>query len=735
MPDSDGAHDRGAPLPIRSVPAHARAPAACAASHSPDVAAAVHRPPDPAPRPPSAAGGAAGPSAGAPGEVPLPPRRSPPPRGLLFLDTTAPAAAPPSRAPPPPRRRGGSDAGAQRSRRQRLVHDVHRLCSDLDTLEARMDVLARTDALALYETQKQFLNVSLTLLERLEDAIRTGHARQLPEVHTVLRRTWRTGVERVLEALYTMLAHASSVPAPGAPGVADGVAALAPRFVLLDVLESVLCHTYALCACLYEMATELRVRRACVEWLGDVACRQLAFLHVLHAARTDAPAPSDEVRGRTYRRRSGAPADTPRHRVVLREEFGAWQATAYAWYGLATRDTPDEGHLYTALAQLAGGDDLYALYFYCKSLEVVHPSPDARALMLGFFGDAAQAHRARPDASLAELLVHLHGRLVTRTALDSVAPLLERVAAHLAARGAAHAYAGTRYWMMLALACVSALFEYGRADAYVDRRLLGAYRTPSSARLFSEPSVARLGARLAAPAARGSDGAPGGCAAAALAAGVPPATAHALHLLVQLVHSAAHMQHEALDNPVAHINSPTAFLVVVLSALHILALRAAESSAARTLLDVLRVHFPWATLEAYARADVLGAPTDAACLAQQARAALPEDWCLCGVAWNTHHPLLAPPIPRAGAPPAPAPAPAPACAGRGPFVFSSETHMFADWGAMARHFASLKTHSYLSAYVQDPDLQELLRVRHARFHLLVAALLDAAGPKSSAGAA
>ena len=46
--------------------------------------------------------------------------------------------------------------------------------------------------------------------------------------------------------------------------------------------------------------------------------------------------------------------------------------------------------------------------------------------------------------------------------------------------------------------------------------------------------------------------------------------------------------------------------------------------------------------------------------------------------------------------------------------------MLADLGAISRHFASLKTYSYLAAYMQDPDLQLLLKIWHTRTMLLTA---------------
>lgn len=620
-------------------------------------------------------------------------------------------------------------------------------------LEQRMHVLEHTDELSLitlYHLQKQFLTTSFGLLERLQEEARANGVHQLPEMHTVLRRTWSVGVESALQKLYDSVVHAQATPSARLVEAAraEGVAFpedVSPQCVLFELLECMLCGSYALCACLYETATELRVRRACVEWLGDLACRQLALLQFWHAAQGT----RDGARGRSPRRSGDArPDDAPvllpvvsasnarGKRAALYEEYDAWLAAAYRWYGKATRDTPNEGHLYTALAQLSSADELYALYFFCKSLEVVHPSHDTRALMHAFFAYDAQAYRLRPDASVAELLVYVHGQLATRTHLDAVPHVLERIVGHCSVASHATAYSGTRLphtlleteWMMLGLTCIAALFEYGRADAYVDIRLLAAYRTPSHARVFSEANVARAAALLApdalhAPPALRSGAPAAGCMHAARRANVPHAAALALQLVVELVHIATHLQHEALENPVAHINSPTAFLVLVLSALHILALRAHENPAAATLTSLVRTHLPWHALGEYACANVWerGAP-DAAQRARLAQTALPEDWCLCGVAWNTHHPVLFDPIPSAARRPPADTAPG-GCAS---FTFHSETHMFADLGAMARHFASLKTHSYLSAYVQDPELQHLLRVRHARLFLVYAALHEAA---------
>lgn len=603
------------------------------------------------------------------------------------------------------------------------------------------------------------MNGSLSLLELLQQENRTKHARQLPELHTVLTRTWKVGIELALDQLYDMLAHTDIAPPRPLSRDDLGEDVMSPHCILVEVVECTLCNAYALCSCLYEMSTELRVRRACVEWLGDLACRQLAFLQFLHASQ-------GELRGRSHRRRASAP-DEPelavgRYRVpdeaqlavqgcdlsrthgsrsALREEYDAWQTTAYLWYGMATRDTPNEGHLYTSLAQLSSSDELMALYYFCKSLQVVHPSTDARELMQEHFSQPAQKHRTRPDASVAELVVYLHGVLATRTNLDDAPHALARLASHFHVQNtseAAMAYSGTRYphvlletqWMMIGLCTIAALFEFGRADAFVDIRLLAAYRTPSDARLFSEKSLACVTALLERDTAPLHEEHPEASACdAALAAGVPPPAAHALGVLVGLVQIAAALQHEALHNAVAHINAPTAFLVLVFAALHALALHVHESDAAATLCAILRTHLPWKLLLEFGWTDVF--PSDNGTdVAEAARHVLPEDWCFKGVAWNTFHATFPDSIPRQGGARAQAPSPPTEVpSGESAFTFSSETNMFGDLGAMARHFASLKTHSYLSAYAQDPDLQQLLRVRHARYLMLLAGLYTELGQK------
>ncbi|WFC97213.1 hypothetical protein MBRA1_003879 [Malassezia brasiliensis] len=663
--------------------------------------------------------------------------------------SAAPAPARRARRPTPrgaPPARGGTDAGASgsgsaRARRHRTEAEVGQLVAELDALVHHLQTAPLTDPMQcveLYATQKACLATSLTLLDVLEAARRTTHTRQLPELHTVLRRLWHDGIEAPLARLTAALAAVAAAPPGAAAAPTDGTSPvpIAPFTVVADALESMLCHTYATCANTYERATELRVRRACVEWLGDLASRQLVFLHYVHAAHLDTEVPHDtrHPRGRSARRAIARP--------VAREELEAWHTTADTWYGAAIRAAPHEGHLYTALAQLAGPHELRALYYACKSVQVVHPSADARALLRGLGTRAAQAHRTRPDATVLELLVAVHVALAGAEgaggaeeppdgAPAAVLTALARASERFCARGSGMAYAGTRFphmlrdtdWMMLGVTSVAALFAFGHPDAYVDIRELAAYRTPSRARLFSEPHAARVAARLAAAPAPPPDGDPAGCVDAALARGVPWRCACALQLLAQLIHVAAQLQHEALENRVAHINAPTAFLVIVFTALHILALRAHTHRAAHTLLDVLRAHMAWTTLEAFARVDVLDpAPLTAPGLFARARRMLPEDWCLRGIAWNTYHPAVRPDPPPGGGPAA---APAEAVAGGAAFAYDSEAHMFAELGARTRYYASLKTHSYLSAYVQDPDLQALLRDRHARFHLLHAALRDA----------
>ncbi|MBW0496157.1 hypothetical protein O181_035872 [Austropuccinia psidii MF-1] len=100
------------------------------------------------------------------------------------------------------------------------------------------------------------------------------------------------------------------------------------------------------------------------------------------------------------------------------EEQEIWRATAKDWYSKGLAENPGTGRLHHHLALLSKGDELRALYHYCKSLTASHPYLPARESILPFFEQEHQFRRSRPEVSINDLFVHLHGMLFTRIQLD-----------------------------------------------------------------------------------------------------------------------------------------------------------------------------------------------------------------------------------------------------------------------------------------------------------------------------
>ncbi|PKI82291.1 hypothetical protein MVES1_003286 [Malassezia vespertilionis] len=623
-----------------------------------------------------------------------------------------------------------------RSRRGTTCIEAQRINDELVLVESRMQATPCTDfmcSMDLYRNQKLFINGSLTLLELLQHENRRTHARQLPDLHTVLKRTYTSGIDLPLSHLYDMLTHTETMAHEGHAQGQD-MYGISPTDVLVEVMECVLCNTYALCACLFEMCTASRVHRACLEWLGDLAYRQLVFLQFVHLAQGE-------------RKRGGTDSKAPGARAVLREEYMAWQRTAYYWYGLVACETPNDGHLYVSLAQISDGSDLLALYFFCKSAQVVHRNTDAPALLRTFFSRCLREYRARTEASCSDLAVHLFALLFapeTEQDHPTFEAELDRLCRKLllVVDNAPHPYAVLETdWLMLSMCCAGAMLQYTEPHASIDVRLLQAYRTSSEDRLSCARNLERVSILIALrtndniPYVGGGDGI---CTQEALDAGLSQPLAHALELTLRLLHVAARLQLRALRSPIQHINAPTAFLILALSFLQVLTLYTEESTAIAAVHTIVRAHLPWNMLLEYALADVFGTSK---MTAQEIVAAgsvqLPEDWTLRGVSWNAWSPLDKHRTGSADTSTAKANAESSSVTPlsseltdkpHDPFLFTTETHMFADMAAISRYHYSFQSASYLTAFVQDPSLQRLFGARHARLIMVLAMLRGQLAP-------
>lgn len=566
------------------------------------------------------------------------------------------------------------------------------LLSRIDMHDSAMQFPVRgtQGVLDLHYHQRIMITSSISLIELSQREFLHLHSRQMPDLYKIITRTYARGIqmplEQVLNTLNTMVMTDRSASKEWLVAPNDSQVRLAPIIIVIDVLERMLCDTYALCAYAHERATEGRVRRACVEWLGEIARQQLATLQYCHAL--------------------GIP------RRLYHDECEAWRLTASQWYGMAARDTPDDGRWYAALAELAERDVIRSLYYYCKSLLVVHPCLETRESMMEYV--SLNVHRARvsSNASVQEVFVYLLGLLLTRVDLDSFESIKKLLAMKLAQEP--FPLLETE-WSMMALCTAAAILEFGRADAWIDACQLAAFHLPSITRPLSEASIPMLKHMQESmesvmhsfeqqPADMTS------VQASCEAFDMPMPLSCAVSLLVTLMEIAIQHLDQSLREPAVRLNAPDMFLNVMLSFVYVLMLRVDEPQI-HAVCQILCAHLPWKQLATYVCGDVFGSrQCDANTALARAHTNLPEDWCLRGILWN----VCTPKIPSTES----------SNQGMMSFEFSSESNMLSDLDASSRYFATLASNAQRAAYVQDPEWQRLLQARHTRASLLMVRIYD-----------
>ncbi|CAH7685190.1 hypothetical protein PPACK8108_LOCUS19673 [Phakopsora pachyrhizi] len=169
------------------------------------------------------------------------------------------------------------------------------------------------------------------------------------------------------------------------------------------------------------------------------------------------------------------------------EEQEIWRSTAKDWYSKGLVETPGSGRLHHHLALLSKGDELRTLYHYCKSLTAASPYLPARESILPFFESEHQSRRSRPEVSISDLFVHLHGMLFTKIQLDDfekeLARFMERLAEDrlLSAKQHQADFEERRHrstvslnstmpdvsWIMMAVINICALLQYGAEDGVI----------------------------------------------------------------------------------------------------------------------------------------------------------------------------------------------------------------------------------------------------------------------------
>ncbi|KAH9814891.1 hypothetical protein DFH28DRAFT_1082641 [Melampsora americana] len=178
------------------------------------------------------------------------------------------------------------------------------------------------------------------------------------------------------------------------------------------------------------------------------------------------------------------------------EEQEIWRATAKDWYSKGLAESPGTGRLHHHLALLSKGDELRTLYHYAKSLTASHPYLPARESILPFFESEHQSRRTRPEVSINDLFVHLHGMLFTKIQLDDfheeLARFMEKLTEDRVLSERLHRASdfdrlptvdakpvmSDASWVMMATINICALLQYGADDGVV--RVNQCFRQKSS---------------------------------------------------------------------------------------------------------------------------------------------------------------------------------------------------------------------------------------------------------------
>lgn len=167
------------------------------------------------------------------------------------------------------------------------------------------------------------------------------------------------------------------------------------------------------------------------------------------------------------------------------EEQEIWRATAKDWYSKGLAESPGTGRLHHHLALLSKGDELRTLYHYAKSLTASHPYLPARESILPFFESEHQSRRTRPEVSINDLFVHLHGMLFTKIQLDDfheeLARFMEKLTEDRVLSERHHRVSdfdrlptvvakpvmSDASWVMMATINICALLQYGADDGVI----------------------------------------------------------------------------------------------------------------------------------------------------------------------------------------------------------------------------------------------------------------------------
>ncbi|KAI0319819.1 hypothetical protein OF83DRAFT_1169880 [Amylostereum chailletii] len=480
---------------------------------------------------------------------------------------------------------------------------------------------------------KELAELMSWLLEESTAPIHPVSMCSIPVKYNIVARLWCHAFNRLLEKLR--------------------VAAQASKLAL-EHLQSFINYAYIYYTILYEHPFLDSFKSHWLESLGSLARYRLAVLAL--SPEPVAPLPflsvssyggttpyplltptstmgnASESSGRLIERVDDSPS--PSVGIVAARNFDLepdkehWRAVARQWYGIGLLERPGEGRLHQYLGQLSRdveGEDLRTIYHFSKSLIATHPSAFSREHVIQSWSPAAQARRAQPDSSASDLFVLIHGMLFTNIQLDDFKPSLARLLERLAIEAPE-----SRDWSMMAALNIGALLEYGRPKGILrsaslvlatDRLVSPAPKVKSARKEQEADSMDVDKEALAQRTSNGGEHSSPTLSEPSASEATPPAFTMAVELTFTMLS-------HALDSVTSHAGV-TSYITIILTFL-------ATVFKTPDVAAQLERAMPWSKL-----ARVLSkAPSRALQSSQSAgeklptRAALPEDWCVRGMAWT-----------------------------------------------------------------------------------------------------
>ncbi|KAG8865920.1 hypothetical protein FRC20_009286 [Serendipita sp. 405] len=312
----------------------------------------------------------------------------------------------------------------------------------------------------------------------------------------------------------------------------------------------------------------------------------------------------------------------------LEPESEIWRKSSQTWYAMVLKETPGAGKLHHNLGLLNSevpNEELRGVYHFVKSMTANHPYVTSREAILTLFSKPAQQRRnLAADAKSPELFVLLHGMLFTNIQLDDFQPTLVRYLERLQLDGAQE-----REWIMMAVVNITAILQYGKADAMIKIPTgTGSEPAPTTIAGKKRELVLKMDSLAMTDSPVATHSSDMDIDNNSMTFDVP----HSLQLALQLAFSTLSF---CLQHPFRR-SSPFAkptlnpYITVLLTFLQTILKQPG-------VLSIIERSFPWDDLIAFLRTvprRQLQKEVDVRAKLTSGCAPLPEDWCLRGMAWS-----------------------------------------------------------------------------------------------------